>query len=199
MSGETVVVGYTNSDNFSAWTMTNAFTGATDGFVAEVGNDGSAILLSYLGGTYYAYANAVALEQNTGQHLVTGETSPKLPTSPGHSGTQPRGSDAFITGLWSNLAMNASTYLGGSEMTEEQNNLTRQLSVCPRIYHSPSPHQPLPVTPNPNIADIVWRWGVDAFITKMARTSHGSAIRLISEEMMTRHTGLPLMPTGLLT
>ena len=177
ISGELVVVGYTNSDNFPTWPVVNLFLGATDGFVAEFANDGNVILFSYLGGTNYDWANAVALVQNTSGNIwVTGETrSLNFPTSSGaFRNTNHGGSDAFITELfWSNLTINASTYLGGSG-TDGATGIALDPNNYPYVTgFTSSPISPInlfPVTPNPNGYQTSFGGGQwDAFITKMAQ------------------------------
>jgi PKD repeat protein len=125
VSGQTVVVGYTNSNDFPTWPTINSLSGATDGFVAEFENDGNVKTpngFRYLGGTNYDYANGVAVDQYPPWDIwVTGETKslnfPTTPSSPPYPfrSSNSGGSDAFVTDLlWGDLSIRASTYLGGS-------------------------------------------------------------------------------------
>jgi PKD repeat protein len=181
-SGQTVVVGYTNSDDFPSWPFINSISGATDGFIAEFENDGNVKTpngFRYLGGTNYDYANGVAVEQNYPWDIwVTGETKslnfPLTPVNPPYPfrSANSGGSDAFVTDLfWTNLSINASTYLGGSG-----NDVGKGIALDPNNYpyitgYTESPISPInlfPVKPNPTAFQTSFGGGQwDAFVTKM--------------------------------
>jgi YD repeat-containing protein len=100
-TGETVVVGMTNSTNFV--TTQGAFQrqsqGGTDGFVVRLGTDLQLMAGTYLGGSGNDQASSVVVNQQNGQIIVTG--SSQFTTFPG---TQPLGTpsgmgDLFVAAL----------------------------------------------------------------------------------------------------
>jgi hypothetical protein len=119
-SGDVLLTGSTSSANFP---LANAFQGRllgnTNAFVTRLTADGSALVYStYLGGSVLEQGNAIAVDPNTGDALVTGETrSRDFPTV---NALDPRFGgpvqDAFVTRLSPDgSALVYSTYLGGTQ------------------------------------------------------------------------------------
>jgi len=81
---------------------------ATDAFVARISADGSQISLSVLiGGDGTDQGNAIALDANTGDIYVTGET-----TSTDLGGAPPGGRDAFVARILSDGSPSYVSYIG---------------------------------------------------------------------------------------
>ncbi|MEM7355138.1 MAG: SBBP repeat-containing protein [Acidobacteriota bacterium] len=129
-AGNAYVVGETSSIDFpttaGAFQTTKAgVSGSTDAFVTKLGNLGTVVYSTYLGGTKGEFSGGVAVD-STGQAVVTGQTqSTDFPTTalsvqPASGG----GHDAFVTKL--NAAGSGlvySSYLGGSH-TEKGSAIT---------------------------------------------------------------------------
>ena len=123
--GNAYIAGDTNSTDLptTAGAFQTSAKGYIDGFVAKVSSSGSALLyLTYLGGSQYDSANAVAVDFY-GNAYLTGETaSVDFPATQGafqsqHSCSRftPTGwcSDAFVTKLSSDGTVIYSSFLGG--------------------------------------------------------------------------------------
>jgi hypothetical protein len=118
--GDAYVTGSTTSTDFPTVRALrpNFGGGVTDGFVAKLRPDGSALVFStYLGGSDYDVGRSIAVDAG-GNAYVTGQTgSPDFPTAnalqPNYAGR----SDGFVAKLRSDgSALVFSTYLGGSDI-----------------------------------------------------------------------------------
>ncbi len=115
--GDAVVTGYTGATNFpTANALQPIHGGGIDAFVTKLNPAGNALLYStFLGGTGFDAANAIALATN-GDAIITGYTqSTNFPTAnaaqPAYGGT----GDAFVARLGADGGtLTYSTYLGGS-------------------------------------------------------------------------------------
>jgi Beta-propeller repeat/Viral BACON domain len=115
--GNAYVAGETVSTDFP---VVNAMQGVygggdSDGFVAKLAPDGSALLYStYLGGTDYDYSYGVAVDSN-GYAVITGQTdSTDFPTVDAIQTNYGGWGDAFLTRLAADGSAVYSTYLGGN-------------------------------------------------------------------------------------
>lgn len=119
-SNNAYVTGDTDSTTFPTTpdAFQRHFSGSRDGFVTRLAEDGSSLWYStYLGGSDYDVANAIAVQPRTGDAFVTGNTeSSDFPTTSGAFQTRFRGlEDGFVTKLGPNgRNLTYSTYLGGS-------------------------------------------------------------------------------------
>ena len=131
-TGEVYVAGYTDSTDFP-----NTSGGAQaskgdwdDAFVARLNSSLTQILqATYLGGSYWDYANALAIHPTTGEVYVAGYTnSTDFPgTSGGAQGSFGGWDDAFVARLNRELTrILQATYLGGSN-----SDLARALAIHP--------------------------------------------------------------------
>ena len=117
--GSAYVVGYTESSDFptTGGAFDTSFNGATDAFAFKLNRNGTSLVYStFIGGTSYDYANAVAVDSD-GCAYVAGETrSFDYPTTTGAYDTTYNGDlDVFVAKLSNNgRSMLASTLLGGS-------------------------------------------------------------------------------------
>jgi hypothetical protein len=111
--GNAVVTGYTVSVDFPTENPYQIFQGADDVFVTKLASSGSSLVYStYLGGTLWDHAYAVAVDID-GNAYVTGETeSADFPTVNPFQATYV-GADAFVTKLSSTGVPIYSTFLGG--------------------------------------------------------------------------------------
>ena len=119
-NGKAIVTGFTQSTNFP---LKNAFQSTsgtnTDAFVAKLAASGAALEFStYLGGSGYDYAYAVATDSG-GAAYVTGFTeSTNFPTASAFDTTHNGDRDVFVTKLAAAGTMVYSTLLGGSGRDE---------------------------------------------------------------------------------
>ena len=119
-SGNAYVAGETTSTNYPTFSAFQSFYGggASDAFVTKLDSTGSAIFYStYLGGSVFDAAGAIALDLNGSAYITGRTTSSNFPTfnalQPFFSGGT--NADAFITKLTPNgLGVFYSTYLGGN-------------------------------------------------------------------------------------
>jgi len=116
-SGAAYVTGYTRSLDFPLMDPIYGFMGgAQDAFITKINPAGTALIYSsYLGGSYYEYGNAIALD-NLDSAYVTGYTgSLDFPLMNPIQATNAGGSDdAFVTKINPvGTALVYSTYLGG--------------------------------------------------------------------------------------
>ena len=124
VAGDTISTDFPTTPGAFQPTCAGGLTECTDGFVAKVKSDGSALAYStYLGGTLDDHVTAIAID-SSGNAYVTGNTSSRnFPTTPGafistcdiatlcNGGFQ----NAFVTKLnATGSALVYSTYLGGS-------------------------------------------------------------------------------------
>jgi hypothetical protein len=116
-SGEAVVVGSTESTDFPTLTpLQSANAGTTDAFIAKLDASGVGLVYAtYLGGSYYDAATAVALDAS-GSAYVTGTTiSSDFPTRAPFQPTLAGDEDCFVTKLnASGSVLVYSSFLGGS-------------------------------------------------------------------------------------
>ncbi len=123
-AGQTYVVGLMGSN----FVVPAGVTGATpadpaannaDAFIARLGVGGNLVNFTYLGGSGYDQANAIAFNDLNTNVCVTGQTySPNFPVTGGvHDATFNGGYDVFVSRLTANLGvLNYSTFIGGGNM-----------------------------------------------------------------------------------
>ncbi len=121
-SGEVLVTGYTQSTDFpgtAGGAQPSYGGGYTDGFVARFNATLTTLLqATYLGGTDGDWITGIAIDQTTGEVLVTGQTSSaNFPGTPG--GAQPSFGGGYVDGFVARLSptlttLLQATYLGGS-------------------------------------------------------------------------------------
>ncbi len=123
-AGQTYVVGLMGSNFVVPGGVTGAVTADpaannADAFVARLGATGNLLNFTYLGGSGYDQANAIAFNDANTNVCVTGQTySPNFPITGGvHDNSHNNGYDAFVSRLTANLGtLNYSTFLGGGNM-----------------------------------------------------------------------------------
>ena len=123
-AGQIYVVGLMGSNFVVPGGVTGAVTtdpaaNNADAFVARLGVGGNLANFTYLGGSGYDQANAIAFNDLNTDVCVTGQTySPNFPvTANVHDATYNGGHDVFVSRLNANLgALNYSTYIGGGNM-----------------------------------------------------------------------------------
>lgn len=99
-AGSAYVVGNTNSQNFpvTAGVVQPQLTGGTDIFVSKLSPDGSKLIYStYLGGSAFDTAGAIALDSSNNVYLGGSTASTDFPTTPG--AYQSKGAGAFAAKL----------------------------------------------------------------------------------------------------
>ncbi len=132
-TGEVYVAGSTTSTNFPKTTggAQGSRGGKEDAFVARLNSNLTQILQStYLGGSSWDSARALAIHPKTGEVYVAGVTESKdFPkTTGGAQGSRGGKEDAFVARLNSNLTqILQSTYLGGSSWDS-----ARALAIHPK-------------------------------------------------------------------
>ena len=123
-AGQTYMVGLMGSNFVVPGGVTGAVTADpaannADAFVARLGATGNLVNFTYLGGSGYDQANAIAFNDMNTNVCVTGQTySPNfLVTGSVHDATYNGGYDVFVSRLTANLgALNYSTFIGGGNM-----------------------------------------------------------------------------------
>jgi len=119
-TGEVYVAGRTHSTNFpdTSGGAQASFRGVSDAFVAKLNSSLTQILqATYLGGSGWDEAKAIAIHPTTGEVYVAGETqSTNFPNTSGGAQASFRGvPDAFVARLNSSLTqILQATYLGGN-------------------------------------------------------------------------------------
>ena len=117
-SGHVYVAGHTASTNYptTAGAYDESFNSYSDAVVTKVDPEGSTLVYStFLGGSYYDYGYALALD-DSGRVYITGATeSSNFPTTPGAwDRSHNLAMDVFVTRLDpSGALLEYSTYLGG--------------------------------------------------------------------------------------
>ncbi len=124
-TGEVYVAGWTTSDNFPKTTggAQGGISGSNDAFVARLNKELTQILQStYLGGSSWDSANALAIHPTTGEVYVAGDTvSYDFPKTTGGAQTECNGcnigridiiNDAFVARLTANLAATGGSDVG---------------------------------------------------------------------------------------
>ena len=120
-TGEVYVAGRTHSTNFpdTSGGAQASFRGVSDAFVAKLNSSLTQILqATYLGGSGWDEAKAIAIHPTTGEVYVAGETqSTNFPNTSGGAQASFRGvPDAFVARLNSSLTqILQATYLGGND------------------------------------------------------------------------------------
>lgn len=169
--GDVYLVGFTDSTNFpTANAIQAAFGGVADGFVTKLNAAGSALVYStYLGGSAFDSAAAVALDGSSSAFITGSTRSPNFPTVNEIQTTSSGPSDAFVTKL--NAAGSAlvySTYLGGS-LSDEASGIAVDASGSAFIVGGTSSNN----FPTANAlqavrgssAELLGQW--DAFVSKL--------------------------------
>ena len=122
-TGSVILVGYTQSDDFPATPGSfDPIFGGSDGFVAKFETGAGRLdWASFVGGSGYDGAQAVAVD-GSGEIYVVGFTgSPDFPTLNASDGTLGGGQDGFVTCVkFHGQGLNWSTYLGGGD-TDQAN------------------------------------------------------------------------------
>jgi hypothetical protein len=119
-SGSAYITGYTYSTNFPTFNpIQPSNAGSPDAFVTKLDSSGTAIYSTYLGGSNWDGAVAIAVD-SSGSAYVTGETySSKFPTVNPIQASIGGTADAFVTKLNpSGTALVYSTFLGGKHGVE---------------------------------------------------------------------------------
>ena len=123
-SGNILIAGYTYAADFPTVNASQsgiAGSGSYDAFVTKINPAGTALIYStYLGGSSYDYAQAIAVD-SSGSAWVTGYTqSSDFPTLNAAQSTYGGGGsyDAFVTRLSASGVLQFSTFLGGSGYDE---------------------------------------------------------------------------------
>jgi PKD domain/Beta-propeller repeat len=116
-AGNAYVCGYTASANFPTTTGQTVSGGGYDAFIAKIRPDGSLEYATYLGGSGFDAADALAVDASGAVYVTGGTNSSDFPVvgalQPSYRGGL--GGDAFITKLDpSGSSLVYSTYLGGS-------------------------------------------------------------------------------------
>ncbi|MGQ3683529.1 MAG: SBBP repeat-containing protein [Candidatus Loosdrechtia sp.] len=117
--GNIYVAGTTRSTDFpvTAGAYQTSINGYVDTFIAKLNSDLTKLLAStFLGGAYYDYGNALAIDADKNIYVGGYTDSSDFPTSPDAYDTAFKNSYAvFLSKLDNNLTgLQASTYLGGS-------------------------------------------------------------------------------------
>jgi hypothetical protein len=112
-SDNIVVTGDTTSSGWISGGFDTTFSGSFDAFIVKLSPQGAHLWSTFLGGTYYDYGNAIAVDAS-GDIVVTGGTVSSGWVSGGMDTTYNGGGDAFVAKLSSSSAHLWSTYLGGS-------------------------------------------------------------------------------------
>ena len=114
-SGNAYVTGSTYSANFPTKDAYNStYGGLGDGFVAEFTPDGSLIFSTFLGGSSFDSASAIAVD-TSGNSYITGTTSSvNFPTKNAYNSTYGGSVDSFLTKFDSSGLLVFSTYFGGN-------------------------------------------------------------------------------------
>lgn len=115
-SGNSYIVGDTNSATFPATGFQRNLRGSTDAFVSKLSADGSHLVYStYLGGTAIDHASAVAVDGSGRAHLTGSTFSSDFPTANAFQVSNAGGQDVFVAKLSADgSGLVYSTYLGGS-------------------------------------------------------------------------------------
>jgi uncharacterized repeat protein (TIGR01451 family) len=115
--GNAYVAGYTESTNFPTMNPLQATKGVgADAFVAKLNAAGSALIYStYLGGSGFDVANAIAIDASGNAYVVGGTGSTNFPTKNPLQAAYADVFDAYVAKLnAAGSALMYSTYLGGS-------------------------------------------------------------------------------------
>jgi hypothetical protein len=115
-SGQIYIAGSTASTNFPLVSaVRSTLGGSRDAFVVKLNAIGNLMVYStYLGGTGYDAASAIAID-SAGNAYIAGDTqSTDFPLSNSVQSVSGGGMDAFVTKLTSGGAISFSTYLGGN-------------------------------------------------------------------------------------
>ncbi|HVG22897.1 MAG TPA: SBBP repeat-containing protein [Thermoanaerobaculia bacterium] len=115
-AGNAYLSGSTFSVNFPTANAVQAINGGgNDAFAAKLNASGTALVYStYLGGSGFDAAYAVAVDSARRAHLAGGTDSPNFPTANPLQAANAGASDAFTTTLGAGGVILESTYLGGS-------------------------------------------------------------------------------------
>jgi hypothetical protein len=116
-AGNAYLCGYTASADFPTTTGQTVSGGGYDAFIAKIRPDGSLDYASYLGGSGFDAANALALDASGAVFVTGGTTSSDFPVVGALQSTYGGGpgGDAFLTKLDpTGSSLVYSTYLGGS-------------------------------------------------------------------------------------
>jgi hypothetical protein len=112
-TGDIVITGDSNSDNWVSGGFDTSFNGVRDAFVVKLTPSGAFLWSTYLGGSNFDYGNGVAVD-GEGWILVTGQTNSPGWVSGGYDTTHAGNDDAYVVKLSAAGGHHWSTYLGGS-------------------------------------------------------------------------------------
>jgi len=180
-SGAIYVTGNTDSSAFPTTAgsfQSSRLMGSTSflytGYVAKLSAAGAVVYATYLGGSYFDSANAIAVDKQGNAYIAGEAVSQDFPSTRGaFQSTKPSSfgtSSAFLTEL--NAAGSAavfSTFIGGSQggyAVAVQLDSAGNMYVAGTEYSTPSFSQDFPTTPGAYISTSAYLFG-GGFITKV--------------------------------
>ncbi len=114
-NGSAVVAGWTYSVNFPvAAPHQSGLAGGRDVFIAKLNPSGGLLFSTYLGGSAYDDAAAVAVDRDGNVYAAGGTSSANFPVLEAVQNAKKARQDAFVVKLSAAGALRYSTYLGGS-------------------------------------------------------------------------------------
>jgi hypothetical protein len=167
------VAGTTSSTDFPvANALQNTMTGKTNAFIAKLTPSGNALLYAtYVGGSQYDAANAVAVDPAGSAYLAGHTDSANFPVTSGALRTKlVLGQNAFVTKLSSSgNSLVYSTYLGGDEGSDDATGIAVDPSGAAYVVGSTgSPDFPVVHSLKPPPSAAFGSTDFDAFAVKLA-------------------------------